>query len=79
MISTEIIDKQRLYYQMYRVREIRKLQEEIDNISVRSEYLKKLTKTKMIAPSNNYIVAEELGHNYAYSGLHRLVNYELLQ
>jgi hypothetical protein len=33
MISTEIIDKQRLYYQMYRVREIRKLQEEIDNIS----------------------------------------------
>ena len=30
---TEIVDKQRLYYQMYRVREIRKLQEEIDNIS----------------------------------------------
>jgi hypothetical protein len=33
MACTEIIDKQRLYYQMYRVREIRKLQEEIDNIS----------------------------------------------
>ena len=44
--------------------------EEIDNISVRSEYLKKLTKTKMIAPSNNYIVAEELGHNYGVPWLY---------
>ena len=34
MTGTEIIDKQRLYDQMYRVREIRKLQEEIDNIAL---------------------------------------------
>lgn len=32
MICAELVDKQRLYYQMYRVREIRKLQEEINNI-----------------------------------------------
>ena len=34
MTGNAIIDKQRLYEQMYRVREIRKLQEEIDNISL---------------------------------------------
>lgn len=32
MVCAELVDKQRLYNQMYRVREIRKLQEEISNI-----------------------------------------------
>lgn len=34
MVCTELVDKQRLYNQMYRVREIRQLQEEIDNIAL---------------------------------------------
>lgn len=33
MVCTEFVDKKRLYKQMYRVREIRKLQEEINNIA----------------------------------------------
>ncbi len=33
MVCTELVEKKRLYNQMYRVREIRKLQEEIDNIA----------------------------------------------
>lgn len=32
MVCAELVDKQRLYSQMYRVREIRNLQEEISNI-----------------------------------------------
>ena len=32
MVCAELVDKQRLYNQMFRVREIRKLQEEISNI-----------------------------------------------
>ena len=34
MVCTELVEKQRLYNQMYRVREIRQLQEEIDNIAL---------------------------------------------
>lgn len=34
MVCTELVEKKRLYNQMYRVREIRKLQEEIDNIAL---------------------------------------------
>lgn len=33
MVCTELVEKKRLYNQMYRVREIRQLQEEIDNIA----------------------------------------------
>ena len=33
MLCTEFVEKKRLYKQMYRVREIRQLQEEIDNIA----------------------------------------------
>lgn len=34
MVCTELVEKKRLYDQMYRVREIRALQEEIDNIAL---------------------------------------------
>ena len=38
--------------------------EEIENISNKEGYLKRLVKAKIILPSDNYLVAESIGEDY---------------
>ena len=38
--------------------------EEIENIAVRSDYLERLAKAKIILPPNNFSVADEIDNDY---------------
>lgn len=38
--------------------------EEIENIAVRSDYLERLAKAKIILPPNNFFVADEIDNDY---------------
>ena len=38
--------------------------EEIENINIRSDYLERLAKAKIILPPNNFFVADEIVNDY---------------